>query len=96
MKLQNIIHVLGKITVDTEGLRKTKKLTPADLVILEQRLFDVQNELEHAPGKKRNRDIATLNDIRNVLLDELEINEARPDMRWPAVERMRGRISGGG
>jgi hypothetical protein len=55
-------------------------------------LFDVQNELEHAPGKRRNRDIATLNDIRNVLLDELEINEARSGMRWPAVERMRVRM----
>ena len=64
------------------------------LVLLEETLFVVQNQLESEPRKGRRpvNWIATLNDIRNVILDSLEVNEARPGMRWPGVERMRCRI----
>ena len=96
MKLHDIMKVLPDVGLDTTNVRPTGELKRKDLVLLEQRLFEIQEGLEYKTGKgrRRERDIATLNDIRNVLLDQLEVNEARPGMQWKNVERMRSKILG--
>lgn len=96
MKLNKILKVLPSEIADkiSSNWNRRGGLKRDDMLHLENILFTIQNELEHTKGKKKNQLITTLNDIRNVLLDELEINESRPGMRWPAVERMRARITG--
>lgn len=99
MKLQDIIKVLPEelapIVRDMipGPIRHAKRLHKSEMVLLEKLLFEVQDKLEcEHKGRRPVRWIATLNDIRNVILDELEINNPRPHLRWPNVERMKKRM----
>jgi hypothetical protein len=96
VKLENILKVLGTgvaAEVRDRWVSSRKRLTRNDLLDLEHVLFAIQDDLEHRSGRKPGKDIQTLNDVRNVLLDECEINEQRDGMKWPGVERMRRRIT---
>lgn len=97
MRLSQVLSVLPTdLAADITEPHHNKDMKRKEMVTLEQRLFEIQEGLEYskAVGRKRVQDIRTLNDIRNVILDELEINESRPGMRWPGVERMRERMLG--
>jgi hypothetical protein len=60
-------------------------------------LFDIQNDLEHR--SPTHPQVALLNEVRNLLLDDLGVNEGEamnrlrashgePPFRWPHAERV--------
>ncbi len=59
---------------------------PFDRQLLENCIFEVQNELEHR--QHDHPQVAATNATRNLLLDDLGVNESRPGLRWPHVERI--------
>ncbi len=97
MKLTQVLGVLKGTLADSVAERysaRARHLTRQDMIDLESVLFAIQDDLEHAPGRKRGADIQVLNDVRNVLLDAAEVNEVRPGAKHPHVERMRKKIVG--
>ena len=95
MKLSQVLQVLpSDLAADITEPHHNRDMKRKEMVTLEQRLFEIQEGLEYskAVGRKRVQDIRTLNDIRNVILDELEVNDPHPHLRWPNVERMKKRM----
>lgn len=82
-------NVRAKLGKWSEGV----SLSAPKLEMLEKVIFEEQERLDYSRGKKRNVDILTLNDIRNVILDELEVNDPHPHLRWPNVERMKRKMT---
>ena len=60
-------------------------------IALEDAIFQVQNDLEHRSPK--HPQVAVMNAVRNVLLDDAGVNETVPGLRWPHVEAMAARMA---